>query len=679
MSRPAQSLAAGLLALLGLAAAGMAWGATPPDPAARSLSVRLDPATRQLEGELRQALPAGGRFRLLEGLTVTEARRGDRDLALTRDAEGRWRLPPGSAEAVTLRWQGTLPEAGEHDRYRLAAEGSLLPTRAGWYPHLADAAGSLWLTVRVPEGQRAVASGSLQEEALVDGEWQARFHHPRTREVEVAAGPWRLREREVEGVRLRTLFPEALDAPFAETYLDHAAEHLALFQARLGPLPTGSFSIAATPAPVGLAFAGFTLLGERVIPLPFIPDTSLPHELMHAWWGAGIGVDYPSGNWAEALTTYLADYALAERRGEAEAMRRRWLADLAALPPGEEIPLADFRGGPDPAGRLIGYQHGAMLFHMLRQRIGDDAFDRGLRQLAEAWMHRTADWAALIEAFGEAAGDPVEDFITPWLTRPGRPSLHLASVRMEPRDDGYWLSGELHQRDAHAPWPLAVPLVVETEAGPVRLIQHMAGTQQSFGIPLASRPRALEVDPGADLLRHPGAMPAILRQLTLDPATRVLALDEALRPLAHRVLGHEAESLEASAVPRGDADEPLLVIGTTGALRAWREASGLPAPPRSLETAGRARFWMAPDRRIGLLGGDDADALARLAGALRHHGQRSYVVQGAGGETLDAGTWAVEENPLRLEFPAGRGDGQARPAQASWAPLSNDSEVHRCR
>ena len=653
MSRPLRHLATRVFILMWLAAAGVAWGTTAADDdASRTLSIRLDPATRQLQGELRQALPAGGHFHLLEGLTVTEARRGDEGLEVARDNEDRWRIPPGNDEAVTLRWQGTLPEAGERGRHRVAPDGTRLPTRGGWYPHLSDSAGSLRLTVRVPEGQRALASGSLLDSHVTEGERVARFHHPRTREVEVAAGPWRLREREVEGVRLRTLFPEALDDAFAETYLERAAEDLRHFQARLGPLPYTSFSIAASPEPVGLAFPGFTLLGERVIPLPFIPHTSLPHELMHAWWGAGVGVDYARGNWSEALTTYLADYALAERRGEDEAMRRRWLSDLAALPPDQDSPLVAFRGGPDPAGRLIGYQHGALLFHMLRQRIGDDAFDHGLRRLADEWMHRSADWSALIDAFGEAAGEPLEAFITPWLTRPGRPALHLEGVRLQARHDDYWLHGELIQRGAHAPWPLSVPLVVETEAGPVRLTQAMESERQAFGVALTSRPLALEVDPDAELLRHPGAMPTILRQLTLDPATRVLALDEALRPLAHRALGREADALSPSADLRGEDATPLLVVGTTAALVEWRRTHGLPAPPRKVETEGQARFWMIPGQRIGLLGGDNPQALARLAKALRHHGQRSYVVQGPGGETREAGTWDVEKNPLRLELEA---------------------------
>ncbi|SFU74401.1 M1 family metallopeptidase [Halomonas korlensis] len=656
MNRPATRLASRLLGLVWLAAGEFAWGVSADALATRTLIIQLDPASRMMQGELHQALPAGGSFHLLDGLTVISARRGDEALLVTQSAEGHWRIPPGvdaaDAEApVTLRWRGTLPEADERDRHRMAADGSLLPTRAGWYPHLGDAAGPLSLTIRVPEGQRAVGSGSLVEERRVEGDYLARFHHPRTREVEIAAGPWRLREREVEGVRLRTLFPEGLDEAFAETYLARTAEHLSLFQARLGRLPYSSFTIAASPEPVGLAFSGFTLLGERVIPLPFIPHTSLPHELMHAWWGAGVGVDYPNGNWAEALTTYLADHALAHQRGEAETMRRRWLADLAALPPEQEAALAAFRGGSDPAGRLIGYQHGAMLFHMLRQRIGDEAFDRGLRHLAEAWMHRTADWSVLIEAFGEAAGKPQEAFIAPWLTRPGRPSLRLESVRVEARDGGFRLGGVLVQSGSHAPWPLAVPLMVETEEGRVSVNQHMDSLRHVFQVPLASRPLALEVDPGSDLLRHPGPTPAILRQLTLDPTTRVLALDDAHRHLARQVLGREAEALPVSADLHGHAGSPLLVIGTTTALREWRRANGLPSPPQPLETAGQARFWMIPDQRIGLLGGDDTDALALLAASLRHHGQRSYVVQGRDGQTRQAGTWTVEENPLRATFP----------------------------
>jgi hypothetical protein len=51
----------------------------------------------------------------------------------------------------------------------------------------------------------------------------------------------------------------------------------------------------------------FTLLGSRVIRLPFILYSSYPHEILHNWWGNSVYVDYARGNWSEGLTSYLAE------------------------------------------------------------------------------------------------------------------------------------------------------------------------------------------------------------------------------------------------------------------------------------------------------------------------------------------------------------------------------------
>ncbi|MGJ7456335.1 M1 family metallopeptidase [Halomonas sp. MA07-2] len=641
--------------LLAAVLAAPAWAAVPGS--ARQMTLHLDPAERLLAGELVQPLPAGGRFALLDGLSVSAARCGEQPLELARDTDGRWVVPACSAPTITLSWQGRLERPSREQRHAVGEAGTFLPTRGEWYPHLVDDAGPLRLEIHTPPGQRAVASGSLvEEQATADGRL-ARFHHPRTREVEVATGPWALRDRDVNGVTLRVLFPEALDAALGETYLERAAYHLAAFQARLGRFPFDSFSIAASPAPVGVAFPGFTLLGERVIPLPFVPDTSLPHEIMHAWWGAGVQVDVASGNWAEGLTTYLADHAVAEASGEDAALRRGWLLDLASLPASRDAALRDFRGGPDPAGRLIGYQHGALLFHGLRQRLGDTTFDAALGTFAERWMHRSAGWQTLEATFSEAASEDLAPFFAAWRDRPGRPELALEVVRFEPSPRGGWLHGVLVQRGAHAPWPLDVPLVVETGEETVTLIQRMDIERQPFAVFLSARPLSVEVDPDAHLLRHPVARPSVLRRLLLDPQTRLLALTPGraaeLEGLARRALGFRLEALSDDvALGTGrDAAAPLLVVGTSDEIIEWRQSQGLTAPPQEgLERAGRARVWMHPDDPIGLLSGDDSEALAMLATRLRHHGQRSHLVLGEDGETRDAGTWPTDENPLRVEF-----------------------------
>jgi hypothetical protein len=633
-----------LLALLSLAG-----GLAGADETARKVEIRFDPSEGEIQGEMRLT-PSDRDFRLLDGLEVTRVTREDEPITTSSPAPGRYRLAslPDEGAPLTNHWRGRLPELDSEARLGLSPEGGFLPARSGWYPLFENPSpGPLELTLHLPADQRGVGSGSLVEEERNEGGVTVHHAHPHTAEIEIATGPWETRERDAEGVRLRTLFPPALDDTYADAYLEETARFLALFESRVGPYPLESFTIAATPLPVGLAFSGFTLLGERVIPLPFIPHTSLPHELMHAWWGAGVRVEHAGGNWSEARTTYLADYALAEERGEALEPRRRWLIDLAALPRERERPLVSFRGEAESVGRLIGYRHGTLFFHMLRQRLGDDDFDSALRLFAREWMFRVAGWSDLQAAFEAATDQDLETFFDAWLTRPGRPELSLHDVERVTTPTGFRVSGEIAQRGDHAPWPLEVPLVVETEEGSRETSVRLESRRTAFSLDTDHAPTALAVDPQHHLLRRLDGAPPILRSLTLNPESRLLALDERLVGLGRRLLGDEAETLDA--LPSRDA--PVLVVGDTAAVVDWLEAQEtLPRAQGSPVTAGHSRFWMLPGTRIGLLSGDDPAELERLFRALPHHGHRSLVVLDSDGNTLEADTWPLEEPGLRVEF-----------------------------
>ncbi|WP_444678947.1 M1 family metallopeptidase [Halomonas sp. E19] len=644
---------AGLLVLLALP--GLAAQADPSLPKVE-LALYLDPAKGRLEGRMTITPPPSSRhFSLLPGLELLGARSGNQALPVRAAGDGRHRLIRAAAgESLTLHWQGRL----DRESGMVSPQGSLLPAHGGWYPRF-DELGpfSLGLQILVPPGQRAVGTGSLVGEPQAEATgYTVRHVHPRTEWIEVATGPWQERRREVDGVQLRTLFPDALDERHAETYLDHAADYLPRFARRVGPYPFDSFTIAASPAPVGLAFPGFTLLGEQVIPLPFIPRTSLAHELMHAWWGAGVLVDYSGrqrdagqsgagGNWSEALTTYLADYALDEARGEARDTRQRWLNDLAALPDGFDRRPIDFRAQRDPALRLLGYQHGAMLLHMLRQRIGDDAFDAGLRRFAEAYMHHPAGWEDLAAALGEAAETPLEEIVAAWTQRPGRPVLAVQAERRA-TDAGWRLSGTLRQSGGAAPWPLLVPLVVTTAGGEHRERLAFEGEAATFELVLDDEPLALDVDPDFDVLRALSPAPAILRRAALDPASRLLALEPSLAPLAEQAF---ARPLASHGDAHVEASSPLVVIGETRAVGEWLTAQGLGDAAEALAAAGRARALALRDGTLVALSGDEHDALAQLAGGLRHHLGASQVVLTAEAG-LESSTRPPEEPTLRVDF-----------------------------
>src|SRR5665647_2196735 len=113
--------------------------------------------------------------------------------------------------------------------------------------------------------------------------------------------------------------------------------------------------------------------GRSILPLPFMQERSLAHEVPQAWWGHGVAVDYERGNWSEALTTFMADYALAEESGEAAAreMRRRWLADFTTLPAEQARPVRDFVARDHAASQVIGYNKGAVSYTHLRAHETD--------------------------------------------------------------------------------------------------------------------------------------------------------------------------------------------------------------------------------------------------------------------------------------------------------------------
>src|SRR5262249_55667340 len=347
---------------------------------------------------------------------------------------GRIAVGEGSEHTVVIEYRGRLrplPQAGEVTGPVAGTEGSYLP--AGWFPIF----GGLFdyeVTVDVPDSQRALAPGRLTAETTDRGRYQATFAGVApVEELPLFAGPYRVSERMHRGWPLRTYFPPA-DADLADTYLERSAGYLALYDGWIGAYPYPGFSVVSSPLPVGLAFPGITYLGTQVLRLPFIPDTSLGHEVLHSWWGEGVRVDGRDGNWAGGLTTFMADYTFAHRRGAEAARDQRlaWLREFAILPPAEDRPLDTFRERTHTASQATGYDKAAFVFEMLRDEIGPDAFASGVRRFWQAHRLAAATWLDLEAAFASAAGRSLATFFAQWLRRPGAPRLGLGGVEAEP-------------------------------------------------------------------------------------------------------------------------------------------------------------------------------------------------------------------------------------------------------
>lgn len=566
-------------------------------------------------------------------------------------------LPGNRPHKVKIHLSGTVPAQTGPDSGTgggTGSSGTYLFGSSGWMPQTGGGTLSYRLKVTVPLPYRAVSSGRLLAEHVADDEYSATF----TSDLAFAppplfAGPYEIREgKSDDGIRLRTYFhPELAD--FSETYLETSARYLKRFADETGPYPFDGFYVISAPLPVGLGFANLTYIDRRIVPLPFMQGRSLAHEILHNWWGNGVHVAYREGNWAEGLTTFMADYGLAVAQGPEAARRMRlsWLRDYAALPAEQDTPVTSFISRQHQASQIIGYNKVAQIFHMLEGEIGSVAFGAALRQFWSQHRFAVAGWSDLRAAFEAASGEDLAWFFAQWLDRAGAPTLQLAAADTAQDGDSHVTTLSLIQ--AEPPYRLKVPVEIETASETIRADVLLSGPRATARIVTSDRPVRLRIDPSFDLFRHllPGESPPILRDIMLAPEVSVLVLSkdaaftDAAGLLSRKLVGAGAQitSVTAPDLPEGAS----IVFGSLDHLARFARKHGLRAAPQMTEGT-TAASWISRgtgEDPVLLVSAGSAADLSALIRPLPHYGRQSYVLF-SGGKALDRGVWPGTSGPL---------------------------------
>lgn len=667
-----------------------------------AIEVRLDPAAGTLTASDRLTLPPDLRqvTLLLHADLAPVVSDGDALLEPTgRDGHlERFRLTTRDPGPVTLRYGGrihhpllTQAEGMGRERQQtigsIDADGAYLTGFTGWYPRVPDSLERFALTVDLPAGWLAVSQGAgpaiVEDAGRVRVGW--REEHPQD-EVHLNAGRFRLYRAPGPVAEAQAWLRQPDDA-LAARYLAVTADYLQRYSDLIGPYPYAKFALVENFWESGYGMPSFTLLGPRVLRLPFILHTSYPHEILHNWWGNGVFVDYANGNWSEGLTTYLADYRNAEDEGRGADYRRDQLAAWADyVRTGADFPPRAFQGRHGGASQAIGYGKVMMIFHMLRLRLGDAAFLDGLRRFYADNRFRVAGWPQLEAAFSAASPSAAPDlapFLSAWLGRTGAPTLNLSEVRQEPLPTGGWrVSARIAQTQAAAPFPLTLPLVIHDQTGGVhdlRLTMDGSTATLDFQHELPAPALRLAVDPAFDTFRTllPGEAPVRLGALFGAAEGLIVLPAEASAPFAdgYRTLAEAwsagepgwaiATDAELDALP---TDRPVWLLGWENRfLEGFAALAGTRAtldPTRQAVTiAGQTYIGQSPVlTAAGADGGTPPrawlaaatpGAAAGLARKLPHYGKQSYLVfDAAGAEALVKGQWPAGDSALVAEPPA---------------------------
>lgn len=343
----------------------------------------------------------------------------------------------GETRTFTVRYHGVpadglIVSANTYGDRTFFADN--FPDRARhWLPvvdHPSDKATCEFL-VTTPGRYRTIATGlPVEESDLPDGR---RLSHWRTTvpvpTYDMVIGVARFAVQYVDrrdGLSIETwAFPQARDGWFrAFAVTPHILDYVSYL---VGPYPYEKLANVQSRTRyggmenAGNIFYAQTLAVERGV------EGIAAHEIAHQWFGNAVTVADWNHVWlSEGFATYLEHLYQAATHGhqrlvEAMANDRRAVLAYAA-----EHPDARVVDPREPVDRILNrysYQKGAWVLHMLRRRVGDEAFVAGIRE----YYRRFRDANALTDDFRrvlqEVSGTDLAGFFDQWVYGPGHPRV----------------------------------------------------------------------------------------------------------------------------------------------------------------------------------------------------------------------------------------------------------------
>jgi len=251
------------------------------------------------------------------------------------------------------------------------------------------------------------------------------------------------------------------DKDLAKRYFKVTKSYINLYSKLIAPYPYKKFALVENSRQTGYGMPSLTLLGSRVIRFPFILHTSYPHEILHNWFGNGVFIRPDSGNWAEGLTSYLADHLLLEQNGKGRQYRFQELMKYSSyVNETNDFPLMKFKGRDSMTSQAIGYGKMLMVFHMLRLEVGDTIFLKALRDFYNRNQFRYAGFKEIQASFEGVSGRNMEKFFNQWILRRGGPKLKLFSASQTKQNGTHLLKLETRQTQSDPTFTFKLPVAV---------------------------------------------------------------------------------------------------------------------------------------------------------------------------------------------------------------------------
>jgi aminopeptidase N len=420
-------------------------------------------------------------------------------------------LPEGKPASLQVKYGGSLASADGSpvEGLKLAyvgTEGSYLLYSGRWFPVSAYGVNRFTATVNitVPSDETVIASGKASTPARQAGTvtYTYVFDQP-SFPGSVIAGRYSVQPATAVGADI-ALYLKPGHENLAPSYGDTAAKILDFYSDAFGPLPSAHLAIVeiedgtvggyTSPGVVALASRGFTSpVNYRL----------LAHEISHLWWRCLVSPASPNDAFLdEGLATYAAAMYVQQTAGDSAFEDLMRETEVGALTHEDVAPIAQAGQLHEftPEYQSIVFEKGSMVFHMLRWVMGDEAFRKTLRTMAQqyAWKSISTDqFQRLAEG---ASKQDLTYFFAQWVSSTGVPQFKRTWAVYK-LSKGYQVVGKVQQDLDIFRMPVEIRVMCEGSK-PVNERVDMVGTTADFTINTRTKPLRVLVDPASRLLKY---------------------------------------------------------------------------------------------------------------------------------------------------------------------------------
>ncbi|MEE9363278.1 MAG: M1 family metallopeptidase [Cellulophaga sp.] len=235
--------------------------------------------------------------------------------------------------------------------------------------------------------------------------------------------------------------------------------------------------------------------GERKI------ENLIAHEIAHQWFGNSATESGWEHIWlSEGFATYFTNLYVLETKGK-DALDNLLIKQrnkVIEFYKKQYTPVID-KTSTDLMKLLNAnsYQKGGWILHMLRKKLGDAVFWKGIRTYYKKFALKNASTNDLKQVFEEVSGKKLGVFFTQWLEKAGHPSLK--TTWKQSRNKVKYKILQIQKSDNIFTFPIELKIAYEdgtTEITSVSVLDK----KSSFLLAVKSKVKEISMDPNCWLL-----------------------------------------------------------------------------------------------------------------------------------------------------------------------------------